>query len=114
MEETFPSALFDYDFVSQELKEQYLSEEKFSKIFLYFSILSLLIASLGLYGLISFTIFQKRKEIGIRKVLGASASRIATMLSGNFLKLILLCICYCRAHWVVRNESMVTGLRLPY
>ena len=86
----FPSALFDYDFVSQELKEQYLSEERFSKIFLYFSILSLLIASLGLYGLISFTIFQKRKEIGIRKVLGASASRIATMLSGNFLKLILL------------------------
>jgi putative ABC transport system permease protein len=86
----FPSALFDYDFVSQELKQQYLSEEKFSKIFLYFSILSLLIASLGLYGLISFTISQKTKEIGIRKVLGASANRIAAMLSGNFLKLIIL------------------------
>ena len=86
----FPSALFDYDFVSQELKQQYLTEEKFSKIFLYFSILSLLIASLGLYGLVSFTIFQKTKEIGIRKVLGASANRIAAMLSGSFLKLILL------------------------
>ncbi|HEV8508459.1 MAG TPA: ABC transporter permease [Chitinophagaceae bacterium] len=86
----FTSALFDYDFVSQELKQQYRSEEKFSKIFLYFSILSLLIASLGLYGLISFTIFQKTKEIGIRKVLGASANRIAGMLSGNFLKLIIL------------------------
>ena len=86
----FPSALFDYDFVSQELKQQYLAEEKFSKIFLYFSVLSLLIASLGLYGLISFTIFQKTKEIGIRKVLGASANRIAAMLSGNFLKLIIL------------------------
>jgi putative ABC transport system permease protein len=86
----FPSALFDYDFVSQELKQQYLAEEKFSKIFLYFSVLSLLIASLGLYGLISFTIFQKTKEIGIRKVLGASARRIAAMLSGNFLKLIVL------------------------
>lgn len=86
----FPSALFDYDFVSQELKLQYLSEEKFSKIFLYFSVLSLLIASLGLYGLISFTIFQKTKEIGIRKVLGASANRIAAMLSGSFLKLIVL------------------------
>jgi putative ABC transport system permease protein len=86
----FPSALFDYDFVSQELKQQYLAEEKFSKIFLYFSVLSLLIASLGLYGLISFTIFQKTKEIGIRKVLGASANRIAAMLSGSFLKLIIL------------------------
>jgi len=86
----FPLALFDYDFVSQELKQQYLSEEKFSKIFLYFSVLSLVIASLGLYGLISFTIFQKTKEIGIRKVLGASASRIATMLSASFLKLIIV------------------------
>jgi putative ABC transport system permease protein len=86
----FTSALFDYDFVSQELKQQYLAEEKFSKIFFYFSILSLLIASLGLYGLISFTIFQKTKEIGIRKVLGATASRIAVMLSGSFLKLIII------------------------
>jgi len=85
----FSSALFDYDFVSQELKQQYLADEKFSKIFLYFSILSLLIASLGLYGLISFTIFQRTKEIGIRKVLGASANRIAGMLSGNFLKLVV-------------------------
>lgn len=86
----FPFTLFDYDFVSHELKQQYLAEEKFSKIFLYFSILSLLIASLGLYGLISFTIFQKTKEIGIRKVLGASANRIAGMLSASFLKLIVL------------------------
>jgi putative ABC transport system permease protein len=86
----FPSALFDYDFVSQELKQQYLTEERFSKIFLYFSVLSLLIACLGLYGLISFTIFQKTKEIGVRKVLGASTSRIVAMLSGSFLKLVLL------------------------
>jgi putative ABC transport system permease protein len=68
----FPSALFDYNFLSQQIKEQYLSEERFFKIFLSFSILSLLIACLGLYGLISYTIFQKTKEIGIRKVLGAT------------------------------------------
>ena len=86
----FPAALFDYDFVSQELKQQYVNDEKFSKIFLYFSVLSLLIASLGLYGLISYTIFQKTKEIGIRKVLGASANRIVAVLSGSFLKLVLL------------------------
>ncbi len=85
----FPSALFDYDFVSRQIKEQYKAEERFSKIFLYFSVLSLLIACLGLYGLISFTIFQKTKEIGIRKVLGATANRIAAMLSGDFLKLVL-------------------------
>jgi putative ABC transport system permease protein len=101
----FRSALFDYDFVSRELKQQYLSEEKFSKIFLYFSILSLLIASLGLYGLISFTIFQKAKEIGIRKVLGASAKRIAGMLSGNFLKLIVLAsLIAMPIAWYVMNQ----------
>lgn len=86
----FPATLLDYDFVNHQIKEQYKSEERFSTIFLYFSILSLIIACLGLYGLISFTIFQKTKEIGVRKVLGATAAGIAAMLSGNFLKLVML------------------------
>ncbi|HVE62068.1 MAG TPA: ABC transporter permease [Chitinophagaceae bacterium] len=84
----FPSALFDYDFVSEQIREQYQAEERFSKIFLYFSMLSLLIACLGLYGLISYTIFQKTKEIGIRKVLGATANGIVLLLSKDFLKLV--------------------------
>lgn len=101
----FSSALFDYDFVNQEIKAQYQAEERFSKIFSYFSILSLLIACLGLYGLISYTIFQKTKEIGIRKVLGASVNGIAAMLSGDFLKLVLLaCIVALPVAWVVMNK----------
>ncbi|MEP6596937.1 MAG: ABC transporter permease, partial [Ginsengibacter sp.] len=101
----FPYALFDYDFVSQQIKDQYQSEERFSKIFLYFSILSLLIACLGLYGLISYTIFQKTKEIGIRKILGASAHGIAAMLAGNFLKLVLFaCIIAVPVAWFVMNK----------
>ncbi|MFN2440690.1 MAG: ABC transporter permease, partial [Chitinophagaceae bacterium] len=100
----FPSALFDYDFLSQQIKEQYQSEERFSKIFLYFSILSLLIACLGLYGLISYTIFQKTKEIGIRKILGATANGIAAMLSGNFLKLVLIaCFISIPIAWYIMN-----------
>jgi putative ABC transport system permease protein len=86
----FPSALFDYDFVSQQIKDQYQAEERFSKIFLYFSILSTLIACLGLYGLISYTVLQKTKEIGIRKILGATANNVALMLSKDFLKLVML------------------------
>ncbi|HEX2536091.1 MAG TPA: ABC transporter permease, partial [Chitinophagaceae bacterium] len=86
----FPSALFDFDFVSQQIKEQYHAEERFFKIFLYFSVLSLLIACLGLYGLISYTIFQKTKEIGIRKILGASPGRIVVLLSGSFFRLVVL------------------------
>jgi len=101
----FPSALFDYRFVSQQIEQQYQSEERFSTIFLYFSILSLLIACLGLYGLISYTIFQKTKEIGIRKVLGASANRIAAMLSGDFLKLVLFaCFISIPVTWYVMNK----------
>jgi putative ABC transport system permease protein len=100
----FPSALFDYDFLSEQIREQYRSEERFSKVFLYFSILSLLIACLGLYGLISYTIFQKTKEIGIRKVLGATANTIAAMLSGDFLKLVLFaCFISVPIAWYVMN-----------
>ncbi len=101
----FSSALLDYDFLSQQIKGKYQSEERFSTIFLYFSILSLLIACLGLYGLISYTIFQKTKEIGIRKVLGATASRIAAMLSGDFLKLVLLaCFISIPVAWYAMNK----------
>jgi len=101
----FSSALFDYDFLSQQIKGKYQTEERFSKIFLYFSILSLLIACLGLYGLISYTIFQKTKEIGIRKILGATANSIAAMLSGNFLKLVLVaCFISIPVAWYIMNK----------
>jgi len=86
----FPSALLDYDFMDSQLGEQYRSEQRFSKIFLYFSVLSLLIACLGLYGLIAYAASQKTKEIGIRKVLGASVNGIAIMLSSDFIKLVLI------------------------
>jgi putative ABC transport system permease protein len=86
----FPGALLEYDFMDKKLNDQYLAEDRFSKFFLYFSILSLLIACLGLFGLTSFTVQQKVKEIGIRKVLGASVGNITTMLSKDFLKLVLV------------------------
>jgi putative ABC transport system permease protein len=101
----FPSALLDYSFSEEVFEDQYRAEDKFSKIFLYFSILSLVIACLGLYGLISYTTSQKTKEIGIRKVLGASVSGIAAMLSGGFLKLVLLaCVIAMPAAWYIMNK----------
>jgi len=86
----FPTALFDYGFVDKQIGEQYAAEEKFSKIFLYFSVLSILIACLGLYGLTAYSASQKVKEIGVRKVLGATVSNLAILLSGSFLKLVVL------------------------
>jgi putative ABC transport system permease protein len=86
----FPTSLFDYDFIDRQRADQYKAEERFSSIFLSFSILSLVIACLGLYGLIAYATTQKTKEIGIRKVLGASAHGIAIRLSFDFLKLVCL------------------------
>lgn len=86
----FPATLLDYDFLDKVIGDQYRAEQRFSKIFSYFSILSLLIACLGLYGLIAFATSQKTKEIGIRKVLGASVNGIALMLSKDFLKLVVI------------------------
>jgi putative ABC transport system permease protein len=101
----FPSALLDYSFSENVFEEQYREERKFSAIFLYFSILSLVIACLGLYGLISYTTTQKTKEIGIRKVLGATVNGIATMLSGSFLKLVMFaCVIAMPVAWYIMNR----------
>ncbi|MBA4850882.1 ABC transporter permease [Emticicia sp. BO119] len=88
----FPDALFMYDFVDKRLGEQYEAEARFSKIFLYFSILSVLIACLGLYGLTSFATEQRTKEIGIRKVLGASIFSVTTLITKDFIRLVVIAI----------------------
>jgi len=101
----FPSALLDYDFMDSQLGDQYRSEQRFSRIFLYASVLSLLIACLGLYGLIAYAASQKTKEIGIRKVLGASVNGIAIMLSRDFIKLVLLAfIIATPVAWYIMNN----------
>lgn len=88
----FPGAYFHYDFLDKRLGEQYKSEARFSAIFLYFSILSVLIACLGLYGLTSFATEQRTKEIGIRKVLGASVMSVTSLITKDFIKLVFIAI----------------------
>jgi putative ABC transport system permease protein len=84
----FPEKVFDYSFLDEDLNEQYQSEERLGKLVRNFAGLAVLISCLGLYGLILFTTQQKVKEIGIRKVLGASVGSIVTLLSKDFLKLV--------------------------
>lgn len=81
---------FEYSFVDDNLNKLYQTEMRLGKIFGIFSALAIFIACLGLYGLASFTTEQRTKEIGIRKVLGASVSGIVAMLSKDFLKLVLV------------------------
>lgn len=84
-----PGQPFAYSFLDDRFNEMYKAEQKLGKIFGVFAFLAIFIACLGLYGLAAFTAEQKTKEIGVRKVLGASITSIVTLLSKEFLKLVL-------------------------
>ena len=86
----FPNEVFEYSFYNEELAQLYKREELTQNIIISFAILTIFISCLGLLGLINLTISQRIKEIGIRKVLGASISSITFLLSRDFLKLVII------------------------
>lgn len=81
---------FDYSFLDETFAKLYQSETRFQKVFVSLVILGILIACLGLLGLATFAAQQRVKEIGIRKVLGASVASVVTLLSKDFLKLVMI------------------------
>jgi putative ABC transport system permease protein len=85
-----PKFPFTYQFIDETFKRQYRSEAIVEQLAFYFAFLGIFISCLGLFGLAMFTAEQRTKEIGIRKVLGASVSSIITLLSQDFLKLVLI------------------------
>jgi putative ABC transport system permease protein len=86
----FPKDPFDYFFLDESFGRQYNADILFGKVFGVFAFLAILIACFGLLGLSAYNVLQRTKEIGIRKVLGASAQSILMLLSGDFLKLIFI------------------------
>ena len=85
-----PQRPFHYFFLDEAFDEQYRAELRFGQLFIYFAGLAIFIACLGLLGLISYTIVQRTKEIGIRKVLGASEHSIVRLLSKDFIASVLV------------------------
>jgi len=83
-----PARPFSYFFLDEYFNEQYKSEQRFGKLFLNFAILAIIISCLGLLGLASYSTMQRTREIGIRKVLGASVTNIVNLLSKDFLRLV--------------------------
>jgi len=81
---------FSYNFMDELFNKVYSSEQKTADILNIFSVLIILVACLGLFGLVTYTAEQRTKEIGIRKVLGASVGQVTRMLSKEFLKLVLI------------------------
>jgi ABC-type antimicrobial peptide transport system permease subunit len=86
----FPDFVFEYKFLDQSIEDYYKQENELSILFKIFSGIAIFISCLGLYGLISFMAVQRRKEIGIRKVLGAPVRDIVVMLSKEFTILIAI------------------------
>ncbi|MBW8683354.1 ABC transporter permease [Chitinophaga rhizophila] len=96
---------FSYTFMDDDFNKLYISEARTGKIFISFAVLAILIASLGVFGLITYAAEQRRKEIGIRKVLGASVTSIVTMLSSDFIKLIgLAAVITIPLSWLLMNK----------
>lgn len=88
--ESLPNTAFDYQFLDKHVAQLYASEEKTESTATIFSALAIFIACLGLFGLVAFTAEQRTKEIGVRKVLGATVAGITQLLSKDFLKLVLI------------------------
>ncbi|MGN6638699.1 MAG: ABC transporter permease [Mucilaginibacter sp.] len=88
----FPGNIFDFVFVDQQFNDQYKNDELFGKAFGIFGGFAIFIACLGLLGLSLFATIQRTKEIGVRKVLGASVSNIVLLLSKDFIKLVIVAI----------------------
>jgi putative ABC transport system permease protein len=86
----FPGNMFDYFFLDEHFNQQYKDDLLFGRVFGLFACLGIFVACLGLLGLSLFTVIQRTKEIGVRKVLGASESSIIVLLSGDFVRLVLV------------------------
>jgi len=86
----FPADPYNYFFLDDSFNRQYKSDELFGSIFSLFSVLAILIACFGLAGLSSYNVLQRKKEIGIRKVMGASVQQLLVLLSKDFLRLVVI------------------------
>lgn len=101
----FPADPFSYTFLDETFNEQYKADILFGKVFGIFAFLAILIACFGLLGLSAYNVIQRTKEIGIRKVLGASAQSILVLLSKDFMKLILVSLVLAiPAGWYIMHQ----------
>ncbi len=100
-----PAVPFEYQFVDEEFEQKFLSEDLVSKIITIFSGIAIFICCIGLAGLASFTIEKRTREIGVRKVLGATVTQVILLVSKDFLKLVLIAfiIAVPFAYWQMNN-----------
>jgi ABC-type antimicrobial peptide transport system permease subunit len=111
-----PSAPFDYKFADAEFAAKFTTEERVGKLAAVFASLAIFISCLGLFGLASFVAEQRKREMGVRKVLGATVLQVWKLLSWDFLVLVLISLCvaiplayYCMHSWL-QSYTYRTGM----
>jgi putative ABC transport system permease protein len=87
-----PGEPFEYNFLDESFDANYAADERLSQMVYYFTIIAIFISCMGLFGLATFSAEQRTREIGIRKVLGASVSGIVSLLSKDFLRLVIIAV----------------------
>lgn len=102
-DEIYPEYIYTYQILNESIEDRYRTEERTSKIIKIFTFVAIIIACLGLYGLVSFILVQRTKEVGIRKAMGASAKSIIILVSKQFIKLVLIS---CLLAWPVAYYLM--------
>lgn len=110
----YPQAVFEYQFLDDQIAHFYATEEMLGKLIQAFTGLTILISYLGLYGLIAFATKQRTKEIGIRKILGASVGSIVALFSRYILQLVLLAnvIAWPVAWWAMQHWLQAFAYRI--
>ena len=91
-DEHFPGNGFSYNFLDEQFAQQYDSDQQFGQMLLFFTVLTIIVACLGLIGLAAYAAQLRTREISIRKILGAGTARLVLLLSSNFLKLVLIAV----------------------
>lgn len=103
--EIMPTALFEYSFLDEKNAAEYIQEKRWQKVINFASLLAFILCSLGLFGLAHLSTHQRVKEIGVRKVLGASVSQIVSLFVNSFLKLVIIAIVIAiPIAWLVINK----------
>ena len=105
----------EYNFLDEEFQKNYAADDHLAAIVVYFTAIAIIISSLGLFGLVAFSAEQRTKEIGIRKVLGANVQTIISLLSIDFLKLIIISVIIASpiAWWVMNRWLQNFAYRQP-
>lgn len=113
--ELFPGNPFNYFFLDEAYNKQYKADEQFGQVFGVFSGLAIFIACLGLFGLSSLTAIQRTKEIGVRKVMGASSGSLLLLMSKDYVVLLTLSIALATpaAWWIMNNWLQSFASRIP-